>query len=227
MNKNIELLIKNAEKEVGYQSDPRVQPNRFNKYAKYLDSLGDIYNGRKDGYNYCDIFVDYMFISTFNKENGMALLYQDYFGLGAGCTYSARYFINNCAFYKTPEKGDQIFFTNDNGKTCYHTGLVYDFDNTYVYTIEGNVDGGKVKKLKHKLNADYIFGYGRPNWSILEGDDEMERYKTIYDVPEYYQGFVKNLIDTHCLAGKSPDNLDITEDMIRGWMVTVNIIRAG
>lgn len=221
MNKNIQMLLNNAEKEVGYQANNQPQPNRYNKYAEYLDKLGDIYNGRKNGYHFCDIFVDYMFITTFGKEQGMALLCQEYHGLGAGCTYSARYFINNNQFYNLPNKGDQIFFTNDGGKTCYHTGLVYDYDNTYVYTIEGNVSGAKVLKLKHKLNANYIFGYGRPDWSILDkGDDEeVVRYNTLDEIPTKYRVQIKKLIEIGAIAGQGKNHLDLSEDMIRNAII--------
>lgn len=42
----------------------------------------------------------------------MALLCQAKEGLGAGCTYSARYYEEKGQFHTSPQAGDQIFFTN-------------------------------------------------------------------------------------------------------------------
>ena len=187
----VERVIATAESQVGYlekKTNSQLEDftanagyNNYNKYADFLDKIGNIYNGKKNGYSWCDCFVDYCFIYTFGTAIGMDLLYQKYEGLGAGCTYSMRYFKNNKAFVTTPEAGDQIFFTKDSGDTSYHTGIVYKVDKTYVYTIEGNTssasgvvsNGGGVAKKKYKLTASYIAGYGRPNWDIVKEEDEM------------------------------------------------------
>ena len=65
-----------------------------------------------------------------------------------------------------------------------HTGLVYKVDSNYVYTIEGNTsgasgvvaNGGGVCRKKYPLNSNYIVGYGRPNYSLVNdnGNTEME-----------------------------------------------------
>jgi CHAP domain. len=56
------------------------------------------------------------------------------------------YTVASCKMYEKhnaldnkPKIGDQIFFTK-NGKSsgCYHTGIVYNVDSEYFYTIEGN-----------------------------------------------------------------------------------------
>ena len=61
---------------------------------------------------------------TCGREVGMAPLCQAKEGRGAGCTYPARYYEEKGQFHTSPQAGDQIFFTNDGGKTMYHTGLV-------------------------------------------------------------------------------------------------------
>lgn len=65
--------------------------NNWNKFAAFLDDLEVVYNGKKNGYAWCDCFVDYCFIYTFGLELGMAMTFQPKKGAGAGCTYSMGY----------------------------------------------------------------------------------------------------------------------------------------
>ena len=180
------------EKESNAQLDDKTAnagDENWNKYARDLDNLGVIYNGRKNGYAWCDIFVDWCFISCFGLEVGMALLCQAKKGLGAGCTYSANYFKQKGQFHaKDPQPGDQIFFTNDGGKTSYHTGLVVDVKGGKVYTVEGNTsstpgvveNGGMVRDKSYSLTYSKIAGYGRPDYSIAK-EDEPEMTQEQFD----------------------------------------------
>jgi peptidoglycan hydrolase-like protein with peptidoglycan-binding domain len=175
------VVIKNAENEVGYlekksnsQLDSKTAnagDNNYTKYARDLDALGDFYNGKKNGYPYCDIFVDWLFYKSFGLDDALRLLCQPKKSYGAGCQYSYNYYKNAGRVGKEPKVGAQIFFVNPNGK-IYHTGIVYKFDDTYVYTIEGNTssdagvveNGGSVEKKKYKLNYTRIKGYGYPDY---------------------------------------------------------------
>ena len=162
--------------------------NNWTKYARDLDALGYFYNGPKNGYAWCDVFVDWCFVQAFGPEAAMKLLQQPQRSYGAGCTYSARYFKNKGQLYTTPKAGDQIFFWNSSKSELAHTGLVYAVDNTYVYTIEGNTssasgvvaNGGGVFKKKYKLNYTRIYGYGRPNY-----DAETNTSPTINEKVDY------------------------------------------
>lgn len=189
----IERVIAAARVEIGYlekatnaqleDKTANAGSANWNKFAAFLDNLGVVYNGKKNGYAWCDIFVDWCFITTFGLDLGMALLCQAFNGLGAGCTYSAKYFKDRGQFHKSnPQPGDQIFFTNDGGKSSYHTGLVVDVKGGKVYTIEGNTsslagvvpNGGCVRDKSYKLGASYIAGYGRPDYSIVEKEEQKE-----------------------------------------------------
>lgn len=192
--KAVEQLIAAARAEIGYiekatnsqLEDPAANPGSANwtKYAAFLDGLGVVYNGAKNGYAWCDVFVDWCFITTFGLELGMALLCQAYSGLGAGCTYSMGYYKNKGQFHTSnPQPGDQIFFTKDGGKTSYHTGIVVKAEGGRVYTIEGNTssaagvvaNGGCVRDKSYSLNSTYIAGYGRPDWTLAEeAENNME-----------------------------------------------------
>lgn len=184
----VERLIATARAEVGYlekatnsnldDKTANAGNNNWTKYARDLDNLGNIYNGKKNGYAWCDMFVDWCFIKTFGVELAMKLLCQAYNGAGAGCTYSAQYYKNKGQFYKSnPKPGDQIFFTNDGGASSSHTGIVVAVDSSRVYTIEGNTssatgvvaNGGCVREKSYSLSYANIYGYGRPDW-LLAGD---------------------------------------------------------
>ena len=192
----VKRLLETARAEIGYveketnaQLDNKTAnagDNNWNKYARDLDAIGIIYNGRKNGYAWCDIFTDWCFIRTFGLERGMSLLCQVKSGLGAGCTYSANYYKQKGQFHtRNPQPGDQIFFTKDGGKTMYHTGIVEKVSGGRVYTIEGNTssqpgvvpNGGCVRGKNYPLNASYIGGYGRPDFSIVQEDDGMDQNK--------------------------------------------------
>lgn len=151
----------------------------YTKYARDLDAIG-FYNGRKQSVAWCDVFVDWDFVQAYGVEAALALTFQPTKAsqnCGAGCKYSRQYYKNNGRLFDTPEPGDQIFFWPKDeigGPAVAHTGLVYDVDATYVYTVEGNTsgangvvaNGGGVCKKKYKLTYNRIAGYGRPNYGM-------------------------------------------------------------
>ena len=47
----------------------------YTKYARDLDAIG-FYNGRKNGYAWCDVFVDWCFVQAYGAENAKKLLCQ-------------------------------------------------------------------------------------------------------------------------------------------------------
>jgi len=196
----------------------------YTKYARDLDSLG-VYNGKKNGYAWCDIFVDWCFIKAFGLEVAMKMTGQPMGGLGAGCTFSARYYKNMGRFITSnPKSGDQIFFTEDVGSTFYHTGIVEKVSGGKVYTIEGNTssaqgvvaNGGCVRKKSYSLTYSKIGGYGRPDYSIIkEDDDDMI---TLEQFTELMNEFRSTLRDN--------DSSSYSEEA-RKWSVNTGIIEGG
>ena len=138
----------------------------WNKYAAYLDSLGNFYNGPKNiGQNgaWCDIFVDFCFVHVYGRAAAQFLLCQPDNSAGAGCSFSAQYFNAKGQFHKSgPQPGDQIFFGSGWGNV-WHTGLVVSVGNNHVYTVEGNTTDS-VGRRSYALNDSSIWGYGRPDW---------------------------------------------------------------
>ena len=174
-----------ARSEVGYlekksnkQLDEKTENagyNNYNKYAKLLDGYGYFYNGKKNGYAWCDCAVDAFFVMAYGVENALRLLCQPKKSYGAGVGYSRNYYKKKKRFFtKDPKRGDQIFFWKKGKLKLAHTGLVVDVDDTYVYTVEGNTsrsrgvvaNGGGVWDKKYKRDYSLIAGYGRPDYDI-------------------------------------------------------------
>ena len=145
--------------------------NNWTKYARDLYSAG-YYNGNKNGYAWCDVFVDWCFyqLTNFNSEKAQWLECQTG-PLGAGCTYSAQYYRNAGRYFSTPEPGDQIFFGSKGDEE--HTGIVEKVENGYVFTIEGN-SNNQVERRSYSLFNSYIAGYGRPRYDEKEEEIIVE-----------------------------------------------------
>ena len=171
----IKSVISLAEAEVGYHEkasnasldDPTGNSGGANwtKYASDLDAIPDYYNGKKNGYAWCDIFVDWCFVKCFGEERGRQMLYQPEQSAGAGCLYSAGYYKQNNAFHRTnPRLGDQIFFSYSPGEYS-HTGIIVDVNGNTITTVEGNTSDS-VSRRTYETSNRSIAGYGTPNWEL-------------------------------------------------------------
>ena len=183
MNKVIEIALA----EVGYkgkksnsQLDNKTAniSGKYNKYARDLDNISGFYNGKKNGYDWCDIFVDWCFVQAYGVDKALELLCQPKKSTGAGCSFSMNFYKQKGRLFNTPQVGDQIFF----GKAgdIYHTGLVYKIENGRVYTIEGNSGNSEVAKWDYPIGADYIAGYGRTAY-----DEEIKPIPEPTPEPDY------------------------------------------
>lgn len=153
--------------QVGYHE----LPGNHNKYSQYLDSIPGFYAGKKDGFAWCDCFVDAGFCQCYGVVGAKELLCQPDNSLGAGCLYSANYFKQHGRFHEhNPQTGDQIFFTYREGEVS-HTGLVVDVTSYSVVTVEGNTSD-MVAKRSYPLSDARIFGYGRPDWGAEAKEDD-------------------------------------------------------
>lgn len=165
------------EKETKAQLDSKTAnagDENFTKYARDLDAV-NFYNGRKQGAFWCDCFVDWCFYKAYGKTAALKITYQPTKAAnncGAGCKWSRQYYQNKGQLFDTPQIGDQVFFYSKDKSQISHTGLVYDVDSTYVYTVEGNTsgssgviaNGGGVFKKKYKRSYARFAGFGRPNY---------------------------------------------------------------
>ncbi len=155
--------------EVGYQEkatnasldDPYANAGGGNwtKYGRDLAAAG-YYNGDKNGYEWCDVFVDWCFYKAFGKTQGQLTEYQSG-PLGAAVPFSAGYYKERGRYDQTPRPGDQVFYQE--GGALVHTGIVVEVTPTQIVTVEGN-KGNQVSKQARSRTSSYIAGYGHPNY---------------------------------------------------------------
>lgn len=168
-----ERLIAIAIVEIGYhekasnsQLDDKYANSgsaNWTKYARDLAQAG-YYNGNKNGYAWCDVFVDWCFYQLANKNAAKAQEIECQTGpLGAGCLYSMQYYKNAGRFYTTPQVGDQIFFSYSAGEIS-HTGIVETVSANQITTIEGNTSDCVARRTYARNNGS-IVGYGRPKYN--------------------------------------------------------------
>lgn len=178
MANSADKVIKIALAEEGYL-EKKSNSQLYNKtanagsanYTKYGKEMHDIYPSVMDfPAAWCDAFVDWCFYKAYGITTAKSLIggnFDDYTVASANM-----YKKKNAWYTSNPKYGDQIFFKNS--KRICHTGLVYDVDNTFVYTVEGNTsgasgvvaNGGGVRRKKYKLTDTAIAGYGRPKYDI-------------------------------------------------------------
>lgn len=173
----INKVLNLARSEIGYKEkrsnaqldNKTANPGGGNwtKYARDLDAITDFYNGAKNGWPWCDVFVDWLFYKSFGKKEAMEMLCQPTHSMGAGCLYSAGYYKNNGRWSTTPHEGDQIFFSYSPGEVS-HTGIVEQISGNKVITIEGNTSDC-VARRSYTIGASSIYGYGRPRWWYATG----------------------------------------------------------
>lgn len=165
MARNAKQLIEIAASQVGYMEKAsnsqlddftaNAGSGNYTKYARDLFAAG-YYNGNKNGFEWCDVFVDWCFYQLCGKDAQAAQKMICQSGdLGAGVGYSQRYYKAQNRFFAEPQAGDQIFFGTS------HTGIVEKVESGIIYTIEGNTDN-KVERRRYTLDYNEIAGYGRP-----------------------------------------------------------------
>lgn len=196
----------------------------YTKYARDLDKLG-FFNGKKQGYAWCAVFVCWDFVKAYGVEDAKKLLClpsDAAYNCAAGCRYARNYFKSKGQLYDKPEPGDQVFFYSKDKKSISHTGLVYKVDSEKVYTVEGNTsgasgvisNGGGVCKKSYALTYDRLAGFGRPQYSeadtgltvkmkMLRIGDTGEQVKTLQKMlnrTDYTSGKVDGIFGTKTLA---------------------------
>lgn len=162
------------EKETNSQLDDKTAnagDGNWTKYARDLHSAG-YYQAAKNGYAWCDMFVDWCFWKLGgSKEKGEWLECQT--GLyGAGCEWSSDCYRRAGRFDKNPRPGDQIFFGKTDAEE--HTGIVEKIEDGKVHTIEGNASN-MCKRCTYSLTSSRIVGYGHPRFDVepeVEEEDE-------------------------------------------------------
>lgn len=184
----VDRLLAIAAAEIGYkekasnsQLDDKTAnagSNNWTKYARDLYAAG-YYNGNKNGYAWCDVFVDWCFYQLAGRDAKKAQQVECQTGpCGAGCGWSLSYYKEQGRYFtENPQPGDQIFFTS--GGSVSHTGIVESVNGSTIVTIEGNASN-MVKRINRKMYDGYTLGFGRPKYdaggtSPVTPDPEPEK----------------------------------------------------
>ena len=187
-------VVEIAESEIGYcekasnynlnDKTANAGSGNYTKYGAYFDSLREkyeFYNGRKNGYDWCEQFVDWCFAQAFGIDAARKMLYQPMSSTGAGCKFSAGFYRANNAWSSSPKVGDQIYFGPKGDES--HTGMVVSVGSGKVWTVEGNA-ANRVMRRVYDLTDSYITGYGRPNFALV-ADKFTEKEPVKQPEPEY------------------------------------------
>ncbi len=143
-----------AKSQVGYR-EGRTSSGSYNNDQKYSDQLpGFDWSDRQP---WCATFVQWCLWQVGVDVPPGAR--------SASCYYSAKAYRDAGRWSSYPVVGGQVFY-GPNGST--HTGIVYRYDDTYTYAIEGNTnstgspEGNGVYRKKRVRRDDWVFGYGIP-----------------------------------------------------------------
>lgn len=160
------------EKETNSKLDDKTAnagDGNWTKYARDLHSAG-YYQAAKNGYAWCDMFVDWCFWQLAGKDKTKGEYLECQTGLyGAGCEWSSDCYRRAGRFDKNPQPGDQIFFGKTDAEE--HTGIVEKIEGGKVHTIEGNASN-MVKRCSYSLTNSYIVGYGHPRFDEETATEE-------------------------------------------------------
>lgn len=176
----VKRLVEFALSQVGTAEDPLGSNKQ--KYGAYLDSTdwylyrdpsGKEWIHKVNGFDWCTQLHDCAHIATWGIDKARKILYRPkYNNLGAVVKYSYDYYKSVGKVGSTPKLGCSIYFQNSKGLS--HIGIVVDFNDTYVWTVEGNAGKNNwyVVKNCYKRSSTYIYGYGYPDYE--EEEDEMK-----------------------------------------------------
>ena len=234
----MQKVLSIALSEVGY-TEKKSKSNLYSKtqnagsanYTKYAEDMKRYSPGiYANGYAWCDTFVDWCMTTAYGEEGALKLIY----AWSAYTPTSASYYKNYGRWHTQAEKGDQIFFKNQRGEIC-HTGLVYDVDSTYVYTVEGNTsgesglvaNGGCVARKKYPRNSKSIAGYGRPDYALVKTEENKEEpmYNKLEDCPRWAQKYIETAMQNGFVKGDTNGNLNLDDTKI--WCLVVMLRIAG
>ena len=79
-----------------------------------------------------------------------------------------------------PQKADLILFDWNNDKAPDHVAMVREVNGNIAYTIEGNIDGGKVEYAERNLKENAILGFITPKYEEIPVYTEMRVKTALY-----------------------------------------------
>lgn len=207
-------VVNTALNEIGYEAEG--SNKKYTIYSAELDAV-DYFNTKKNGVaDWCAIFVIWCMYANTRNANGDIeadkwdaeyFQYQPDRSTAAGVGYMADFYQQNDAWTDNPERGDVVTF-----RDYAHTGLVVDWDNNGFYTVEGNVNGGRVEKRYYRYGDPCVDGFGRPRYDGWEFTPKKE------DAPVKED----SKVETVTLSIEvTTDKADVLREALKGAKITI------
>ena len=174
-----EMIVKYALSQIGTAENPLGSNKQ--KYGAYLDTIpwylyrdssGKTWIHKVNGFDWCTQFHDASHVITLGIDRAREVLYRpQYNNYGAVVKYAYNYYKGKGAVGNVPKIGCSIFFQNKNGLS--HIGIVVEFNDKTVTTVEGNTgsNGWYVAKKTYNRKDSYIYGYGYPKFADVKPSD--------------------------------------------------------
>ena len=149
---------------------------KFTKYARDLNAAG-YYNGDKNGFAWCCVFVDWCFYVAAGRDKAAATKVKPVSLYGASVRFITPMFPEDHIYQMSTAPGDQVIFKNAATGELTHTGLVESVSGDTFTTIEGNVKD-RVTRRTFSINDPSIYAFVRPYYDADEitiTNDEYQR----------------------------------------------------
>lgn len=130
-----------------------------------------------------------------------------------------------------PSPGDLvIYYWGDGGvgdckAHASHVGMVETCDGSQFTVIEGNMGSGHVcGRRTMQVNGRYIRGFCCPDYASMampeeKKEEEMTRYHTFDEVPDWAKPEIKELMDAGALRGDEKGDLNLSDDLMRALII--------
>lgn len=148
-------VVRIAKSEIGYHEGRT--GNHWNNEEKYAGKIPGLEWANFQAW--CATFVSWVAM-TANVAN--------YYPRTASCDVAAGWFKMRDQWSEYPAVGAQVFYGTPNDLV--HTGIVTDFDDEFIYTVEGNTnnngsrEGDGVYAKKRPRYDNWVVGYGYPKF---------------------------------------------------------------
>jgi len=167
MPSHAKIVISVAEAEIGTLEGR--SGGHWNNHQKYSEGVPGL--EWSDRQPWCQTFVTWV-----AREAEVQRLYHPVDSPTASCDLAAAWFKKIDRWSEYPALGAQVFFGS--ARDLNHTGIVAQYDDTYIYTVEGNTntsgsrEGNGVYAKKRGRRDAHVIGYGYP--AFREGVDSAD-----------------------------------------------------
>jgi hypothetical protein len=149
-------IIEVAKAEAGYHEGR--SNGHWNNHQRYSPAVPGL--EWSQGQAWCATFVSWVAMKAGDA---------DLFPRTASCDVAGEWFKKKGRWSEYPAIGAQVFFGSSSDLN--HTGIVYKYDDDFIYTVEGNTndsgsrEGDGVYLKKRPRRASNVVGYGYPDYA--------------------------------------------------------------